>query len=95
MTRSAKSEMHSLGFDKTGNRENADLRHSHSDFFQSRPKLLAKSVEGRTRLPHIDNALAAGHWSGNVSEAALYRPIGEPLSSPFQNLPDTLLVTRP
>jgi hypothetical protein len=57
-----------LGFDESGKRKYFWRRPLHPDLFQNWPELLAKSVEGRSRLPNINYAPAAGHRSGDVRE---------------------------
>ena len=84
-----------LGFDEPGKGKNFRRRPSHPDLFQNWLELLTKSVEGRSRLPNINHAPAAGHRPGNVREHTLDRPIGEPLPSPLQDHVDALFVFGP
>jgi hypothetical protein len=56
----ASFELAKLGFDEPGKRKNFGPRPSHPDLFQNRLELLTKSVEGRSRLPNINHAPAAG-----------------------------------
>jgi hypothetical protein len=84
-----------LGFDESGEGKNLRPYPLHSDLFQNRLKLLAKLIKGRSRLPNVDHAPAARHWSCNVREYPLDRPVGEPLSAPFQHHLDALFVFRP
>ena len=88
----ASFEIAKLGFDEPNKGKNFRPRPSHPDLFQNRLELLTKSVEGRSRLPNINHAPAAGHRPGNVREHPLDRPIGEPLPSPLQDQLDALFV---
>ena len=84
-----------LGFDESGEGKNLRPRPLHSDLFQNRLKLLAKSIKGCSRMPNIDHAAAARHRSCNVREYPLDRPVGEPLSAPSQYHLDALFVFSP
>lgn len=81
-----------LGFDESRNRGNSRPRPSNSKLFQNRPELLAKSVEGASRLPNIDHAPAARHRPGNVREHPFDRPVSESLPSPLQDHLDAFFV---
>jgi hypothetical protein len=91
----ALAESSELGFDESGEGKNLRRHPLHSDLFQNRLELLAKSIKGRSRLPNIDHAPAAWHRSCNVREYSLDRPVGEPLSAPSQYHLDALFVFSP
>jgi hypothetical protein len=82
-----------LGFDESGEWKDFRPHPFNPDLFQHRLQFFAKSVEGRSRLPNVNDAPAAGHGTGNMGEHSLNRPIGEFLPSPFQNQFDALLVS--
>ncbi len=81
-----------LGFDESRNWGNSRPRPSNSKLFQNGPELLAKSVEGPSRLPNIDYAPAARHRPGNVREHPFDRPVSESLPPPLQDHLDAFFV---